>query len=99
MIIVEIGHEAGLDLHEEDGVATYVPVEGQRTTTVRIPSGISPLEAVASVKALLANHIQQGHQPAWIKSSDATLQQMLIDELGLTGRSNRRPANWGQEGN
>lgn len=98
MILVEIGHEAGMDLSEGEDGPTYVPVEGQRITTVRIPDGISPLEAVASVKALLTNHIQSGHQPAWIKSSDATLQQMLIDELGLTGRSNRRPANWGQEG-
>jgi predicted outer membrane lipoprotein len=99
VILVEIGHEAGLDLLEQDGKSVYVPINGQRTTTIRIPEGVDLADAFTSIKALLVNHMQEGHRPVWIKASDDSLQQMLINHYGLNGRTNRRPASWGQEGN
>ncbi len=83
--LVEIGHEAGVDGRE-----------GQRTTKIRIPDGLGTTEAFLSIKDLLPRHIRPGEPAVWVKAEDASLQRMLLEHLGISARSNRRPAGWGQ---
>jgi len=97
MILVEIGHTSGLDVESVEGVEKVVPMEGQRVTTIRIPDGEDALSAYAAILNLMPHHMTVGETPAWIESSDTALKKLLVSHYGVTIKSNRRPAGWGQE--
>ena len=93
----EIGHTAGIEAHEDDGAVRYRPVDGQRTTTFKIPEGTSVSEAVLCIMDAIPYHIQSGGEVVWIKADDKDLEKALVSRLGVK-HPNRRPASWGDEG-
>lgn len=95
-MLVEIGHSSGLESQETDQGTFYAPVDGERTTTFKIPDGISISEAVASVKDAIGYHIAEGGKPVWVKADHKDLEWALADYFEIDRRANRRPVNWGQ---
>lgn len=93
---VEIGHRSGLDARETEQGTFYAPVDGERTTTFKIPDGVSVEDAVASIKDALGYHIAEDGKAIWVKADHKDLEWALADHFGIDRRANRRPINWGQ---
>lgn len=93
----EIGNAAALDAREQDGRKNYFAVDGNRTTTVRVPEGVGVSEAFQSIIDALQHHIQPGHQPVWVESDNNALRDLLLDHFKIRSEDNVRPLEWGKE--
>lgn len=94
---VEIGHRSGVEAQEgTEGKTLYAPVEGERTTSFNIPDGTDASEAAASIRDALGYHIQSEGDVAWVRSDNKDLEHLVMAQLGVDRRKNRRPVNWGQ---
>lgn len=93
---VEVGNATAIEGYreEEDGPVLYRNLEGERITTIILPDDLSMIEAVQTVAATLAAHMQPGTKPVWIEADSMALQAYLCEHFQIPTTS-ARPMSWG----
>ena len=93
---VEVGNATAIEGYreEEDGPVLYRNLEGERITTIMPPDDLSMIEAVQTVAATLAAHMQPGTKPVWIEADSMALQAYLCEHFQIPTTS-ARPMSWG----
>jgi hypothetical protein len=92
VIVVELGNARATSM---GAGKRRVLLDGERTTTVRVPEDWSLDMAVAAVVASWEEHSQPGFAPAWVQCSDPGLAEELASRFALRSDQLAKPADWG----
>lgn len=96
---VEFGNDHAIEQYrdpasDDPGLVRKRDDPGQKITTLIIPDEQGLMEAFTSVVGIMGrHHLKEGTVPNWVKSSNKTLEQMLMDHYEI---KNVKPRAWGK---
>lgn len=70
----------------------FKPQDGQHTTTIIMPEGLTLQEQFFTVVGTAQLHMEEGAGPVWVEGDDETLVALLKDHWQI---EKERPKNWG----
>lgn len=94
---IQLGVATAIEGYREPGDDTlrFRDLPGERTTTLHFPEGIGHRDALLALTDAMNNHMRRDTKPVWVDGSDKGFVKAVCQHYGITLKSNKRPADWG----